>query len=352
MIEQWDLCVVGAGIAGLTLALAAARRGLTVVVVERDKDRSFRRQGFNLVVDDSSASLLREHCDFPDPRLKYDHVCDLDPLGVMPLTVFTKGSWLLAKFLRVFGAVKRGAFRDELIARSLEAGVELRYDHHLTAVWEPSEDASAPISAEFSNNRVIKATIVAGCDGMHSKTRNLICKKQLSGCGAVCIRGAALDDGSLHRLARVPNGSPLLLFVSCQPGTGFNCTVLGGVVTFVMELQHDDAAGLARSDPAVVRGTMQQRMAQWHPVLQQLVSVRAPLHSLHVEPLYDLGIQDGCEGKGRVTVLGDAAHPVMWTGPLLPRLGSGQDPNNDRARGLSWLSLPPHYICTHARIYV
>lgn len=284
-----------------------------MVVFERDKDAQFRRQGFNLVLSDKTAKILSDECGFPDHRTKYDYVCDMDPLGIMPISARVDGSALLKSFLRGFGAVRRGGFRDTLLEQAMHAGVRIEYNHKLAAITDPS-DVSQPVEMSFAGGQAASARVLVGCDGINSNTRELISSRQLSGCGALCIRGAADDDGTMHAAAGVPAGAPMLLFVSCCPGTGFNCTVFGGRVTWVLELRHPEPGALGRHGNEQVRAVMADRIRGWGSAVQKLLLEITPLEALHVEPLYDLGDLDGSSGSGRVTVIGDAAHPVTWTG--------------------------------------
>src|SRR5580693_2668939 len=60
MSERYDLAVVGAGIVGLATALAAARRGLRVVVIDRDAQAngaSVRNFGFVAVTGQQRGSM-------------------------------------------------------------------------------------------------------------------------------------------------------------------------------------------------------------------------------------------------------------------------------------------------------
>src|ERR1700736_1671622 len=58
--ERFDLAVVGAGIVGLATALAAARRGLRVIVIDRDEQAngaSVRNFGFVTVAGQERGSM-------------------------------------------------------------------------------------------------------------------------------------------------------------------------------------------------------------------------------------------------------------------------------------------------------
>ena len=55
--DRFDLAVVGAGIVGLATALAAARRGLRVIVIDRDAQANGASTGFALG-EEVVASLL------------------------------------------------------------------------------------------------------------------------------------------------------------------------------------------------------------------------------------------------------------------------------------------------------
>jgi D-hydroxyproline dehydrogenase subunit beta len=62
---RYDLAVVGAGILGLATALAAARRGLTVIVVDRDAQAngaSVRNFGFVTLTGQEQGSMWRRAC--------------------------------------------------------------------------------------------------------------------------------------------------------------------------------------------------------------------------------------------------------------------------------------------------
>jgi len=300
-----DIAVVGAGIGGLTLALAAAQHGFSVQVFERDDDRTFRRQGFNLVLDDSTQRLL-DALGLKDTRQKYAWACDSDPFGWMPLTAHVSTSPLLSKFLGTFGAVRRRQFRDTLLDSCAEAGVHVAYSHGITSL-EIEDDA---VRTGFEEQHSVSAKVVAGCDGINSRTRQLTLPSlELIKCGAVCVRGAAADDGSMNNFAGVPLEDSMLFFISCCPGTGFNATVFGGTITWVLEMD----AGLV-AEQGGVREAIAHRCGRWHPTILRLMLELTPAEGLYVETLQDLGTQTACQGVERVTLLGDAAHPVTWTG--------------------------------------
>ncbi len=127
MEQTFDAVVVGAGIAGLTCALALGRRGVRTVVLERDSSFTSRLQGFHYHFNESESldkclaelGLLDE---VKAIRIRNDgHVISL---------ANHRGRWIACwdgRNRRAIGDIGRGELRDLLLARcSLQSNVEFR----------------------------------------------------------------------------------------------------------------------------------------------------------------------------------------------------------------------------------
>ena len=111
-----DVVLVGAGLGGLSCALACARRGLQVCVLEKDPTRWFRRQGFNLWVPQRAIEMIQEHCGVTARTVPCDYTCDLDTQCAMPILTSNN-----PQFSQV-AAVRRGELRNAMLDAAELAG--------------------------------------------------------------------------------------------------------------------------------------------------------------------------------------------------------------------------------------
>ena len=90
--ERFDLAVVGAGIVGLATALAAARRGLHVIVIDRDPQAngaSVRNFGFITVTGQERQQM------WPRARLSCETWREIAAAAAIPIV--QRGAWLIAR---------------------------------------------------------------------------------------------------------------------------------------------------------------------------------------------------------------------------------------------------------------
>ena len=139
--ENADLIVVGAGIVGLAHALAGARRGMRVVVIERDHrcvGASIRNFGFITITGQPAGDTWRRAM---ASRAVWAEVA---PQAGIPIE--HQGLWVLARreramaVLDAFSRTEMGAACELVPAAALPARAPaLRSDGAQGALWSPHE---------------------------------------------------------------------------------------------------------------------------------------------------------------------------------------------------------------------
>ncbi|MEU8135965.1 FAD-dependent monooxygenase [Streptodolium elevatio] len=325
------IAVVGGGIAGLTLAVAAHRAGLAVSVHEQAAEPSEGEAGLQL-----SPNAVRL----------------LDRLGVGPALRDTACRPASMEFLRWrdgdvllrvpvrpgyaerFGAdhhTLRRADLRRMLAALLPAGV-LRTGSRCTGV-EEFEDR---VRASFADGSSVDADVLVGADGLRSVLRehtNPGCTPRHSGMDAyrgVAVRGPA-DRGSetavrlwigrdRHFLCYPMDAGRLLNVVAVLPGTTTPSAVAGdhavdsggGVdaddrVDGVGEAGRPGRSGASGGPGRVPSVDLADAFAGWDPEVAATV-LACP--GFHRWPLYDLDPL-ATWSTGRTTLIGDAAHPML-----------------------------------------
>jgi 2-polyprenyl-6-methoxyphenol hydroxylase-like FAD-dependent oxidoreductase len=209
------------------------------------------------------------------------------------------------------GVVQRGELRNKMLDELNRRGVEVKFGAEVVSV----EDGVDMAQVSLNDGTSISGRAVAGCDGINSRTRVAAAPgaPALTQCGSLCLRGVAQDSGELRVLAGLERTSTeaVLMWVSIAPGLGLNMTLFQGVVTWVFEFVHDAPLQLTAEQ---ARQIIDAHTKDWAPVLRRLLLDSTAASALHLEPLQDLGGWGVAMAQDRVTLLGDAAHPLVWTG--------------------------------------
>ncbi|QUJ77522.1 FAD-dependent monooxygenase [Sulfitobacter albidus] len=284
--------VIGAGVGGLACALALARRGVAVTVLERAQ--ALREVGAGIQISpnglvvlralgleralrarravEGQAVILRDHA-------RGDEVARLD-LGLLP----SGQSYLFA----------HRADLIEVLARAVrEAGVTLRLGVEVTDVV-PGDLPSVLCADETS----LRAELVVGADGIHSRTRRV-----LNGEDAAEFTGQVAWRATVRGVDH-----PAAAVVSMGPGRHLvSYPIRGGDLVNLVAVEERDAwaaEGWALpDDPANLRAGF---AAFGGPARALIDAVEAPtlwgLHRHPVAPVWQ---------RGGVALLGDAAHPTL-----------------------------------------
>ncbi|MEU7629446.1 FAD-dependent monooxygenase [Nocardia sp. NPDC049220] len=294
--------LIGAGIGGLTLAIALARRGVTVEVIDISPSRAVAGWGLSLTgpsLRALDALALADECLAAGYGITAISNCDSngEVRNVIPLPP------LLGPNRPSQIGLSRPALYDILREAALAAGVVIHYDRTIDGL----HDNGDTVRATLSDGSEHVADIVVGADGVHSRVRSLL-----------GIPSGARYIGQMVWRALVPRPS-WATSLHTFAGTGSNA----GLVPIA-----DDRAYVFltenRADPTPIPENtladgMRELLAPFSGrvaevrelITDSAVVVRRPVHVVMIE---------GPWHRGRTVIIGDAAHapsPQLVSGAAL-----------------------------------
>jgi len=164
--QVMKVLIVGAGVAGLTLAAKLLQQGRTPVVVEQSE--AFEDKGYSLGIYPLGSSVLHG-------LGKYDELVDRGEIAKSYRIVDGHGRLLqdadLSSFAGDIGPMVLISRTDLIeILHDAAAGADIRMGTTATGIDQPSGDA---VEVTFSDGTSGTFDLVVVCDGIHSKTRTM-----------------------------------------------------------------------------------------------------------------------------------------------------------------------------------
>lgn len=162
------ILIVGAGIAGLTLAALLKQRGLSPIIIERQKD--FSHVGYMLGLFPLASKILyglnlhEAYLDISVPLNTYD-MCTGDGNLIR--------SYPMQKILEQYGPY-RCLTRQQLLSllhAYLENTLPIKMDTTIQSLTQSNND----VQVILNDGSTLTVDLVVGADGMHSQVRKFIC---------------------------------------------------------------------------------------------------------------------------------------------------------------------------------
>ena len=298
------VAIVGAGIGGLTAAIAMHRRDIEVGVYEQSPQIAEIGAGVSLspnAIKAFRALGLDQHIAAIGFESDNQLVRAWDSGDILS-KVFRKGV-----YQKEFGAPYLSAHRADLVEvlrQQLPSNVI-----HLNARCTGVETSGSTARALFADGTEIDADLIVGADGIRSAVRqSLFGRDAPRFTGSVCWRG-------LVPLDAFPPGmisTDLTLYMGPRSHVIHFMVRRGALINFVAHVETDAWTQESWTEECE-RSEVMETFAGWHEPLLRLLGSS---NRYYKWALYD---RDPLErwSKGRVTLLGDAAHA------MLPHIGQG-----------------------------
>ena len=296
-LTQGRVIIVGAGVGGLTAAGALRRAGIETVVFERMGE--LQEVGAGLTLSPNAVIALRS--------IGLGDVVESAgaELGWIEHRTW-KGKvlsrWPSHESSRRLGAPIVGLSRPQLqeVLAQAVGDVDLRTGMELTGF---DQDADG-VTARFADGSEERGDALIGADGRNSTVRAQVDSTELRYLGFTTWRAVVHDEGV----------EPGVHVQSYGRGSIFGIMPLAGGLVYWYGSQNTPAGG---SDPPgeEKKAALMRLFAGWHEPVERLVE-RTETAGIARADIYDLPKRERW-GEGRVTLLGDAAHPTA------PTLGQG-----------------------------
>ena len=302
MGEGRPILIAGGGLGGLAAALALGRKGLAVRVLEQAP--KFAPIGYGIQLGPNvfpmfdrlgvSAAVMR---DATIPR----NILMLDALSGEEVTHIPTGPKFRARFTHPYIIIHREDIHRVLIeacaavpAITMEGGAGV-------ADFEETDDGGVRVVLE--DGRRVEGAALIGADGLRSAVRaRLVTEGEPQPIGYVAHRTIVPMDALA---AHIPYREEVVLWggpgfhivhYPLRHGTLFNVVAVFRTATFAERL-----------DPAAYAAEVRKTYQDAHPVMKTLTDM------MDLERRWIIADRDPIRhwGRRRVTLLGDAAHPVL-----------------------------------------
>jgi 2-polyprenyl-6-methoxyphenol hydroxylase-like FAD-dependent oxidoreductase len=298
ILKQLSILVIGAGIGGLTAAIALRQRGFAVEMIEKDPAWSVYGVGIiqqgNVLRAVHALGILDRYI---GAGAGFDAVEVYAPNGMKVARV--PSPRLLPEFPANVG-VGRRAMQQVLGAAAREAGATLRLGITAIAIQQDG----ARVDVQFSDHTRSSYDLVIGADGTYSTTRTMV----LPDAPLPAFTGQAVWRYNLPR----PAGLDALHV--------YNGPIGAGLVPISPELMYMYVTTPEPGNPRYPReglaAAMRAKTALCAPAIRQLAEQITDDDGVVYRPLESL-LVEGPWHMGRVALLGDAVHATT------PHLGQG-----------------------------
>ncbi len=293
--DEAQVVIVGAGIAGLTAAIALDRAGIEVLVVERATALTQAGTALSLwpnalaALDDIGLRQVVIGIGNPEPAGTVR-----DSSGRMLITV-NQGSLSPDAYAQTL-IVRRSDLQHLLLDAASHLPIRLNTPAERI---RPKHDS---VAVDLASGGSIRASVVLACDGIRSISRTLVDNPPLTYRGRTSWRALLEDGADLATTATLTVG-------------GGNQFIAGplrdGAVYWAADVSLREGENGAMLDR---KGFLQHVFRTWHDPIPELIGL-TDASQLVIADFYD-SIPRRLTA-GRIALLGDAAHPMT------PDLGQG-----------------------------
>jgi len=304
MAQQSKIGIVGAGIGGLTTAVALQQKGFQVVVYEQASELGEIGAGLTISVNAGrvfNALGLQKNLEALGPATPH--------LGTLDYKTGERLNYELRNndddYAR-YGTATRVVHRADLHAVLTDAldphNDALRLNHELTDI----EQTANQVSLRFNNGKIDKCDIVIACDGLRSIVRSkLFSAAPAEFTGFVAWRGLVerdlVPDISVDpHFATFPSPDKFFARYPVRHGT---------LINYVGIARKPDFRSESWTKPASV-SEVAAEFAGWHKDVMNIILATHPDRCMRWA-LYGRQPLDSWI-SGRVCLLGDAAHPMRF----------------------------------------
>jgi 2-polyprenyl-6-methoxyphenol hydroxylase-like FAD-dependent oxidoreductase len=292
--------IIGGGIGGLSAALALRRVGIRCDVFEQADE--LREVGAGLTV---WANAIRALEQLGVVQRVLSLSSKVDRLEVRTSIGKTLARTSFSNMESKLGVPVCVVVHRADLLRELAAGLEKSHTHCGARCVAIANNADGVI-ARFTDGREARGDFLVGADGLHSVIRS-----QLHGsskpryAGYTCWRGVAELE--------VEDPPPGLSFETWEPGSRFAAHHCGPRRIFWYATRNLPEGGV--DSPAGRKADVRDIFQTWHSPIPEVIEATRGADILRNDIVDRIPLKRW--GQGRVTLLGDAAHPTT------PNLGQG-----------------------------